>query len=135
MTAPPTILFLMFFTMIAPFFSSLIYLFSLSSFFLLPIKLLDVLRPFAPFAFSLRVFRLLLEVLVLSMLFLLLFEVYTRVLIELDIELPRVEMLFEFLEEAELDFLTLLLSWEVEQLRVALLARLVAFRIIKLTNI
>jgi hypothetical protein len=46
------------------------------------------------------------------------------------IELPRVETLAAFLEEAEVDFFTLLLSWEVEWLRVVLLVALPAFLII-----
>lgn len=69
----PTILFLIFFTMIAPFFSSLSSLFYLSYFFLLAL-VLEVLSPFA-FAFSLKALRLLLEVLVLSAFFLLLLDV------------------------------------------------------------
>ena len=128
----PTILFFMFFTIIAPFFSYFNYLFSLSSFFL-PAILLEVFNPF-PFAFSLSAFRLLFDVLVFSIFFLLLFEVYTRVLIEFAIELPRVDVLFEFLELAELDFLSLLFYCEVECVRVLLLAILVAFRIIKINE-
>jgi hypothetical protein len=108
----PTILFFIFFTIIAPFFSYFTYLFSLSSFFLFAI-LLEVFKPF-PFVFSLSAFRLLFDELVFSIFFLLLFDVSTRVLIEDVIELPRVDILLEFLEEAELDFFSLLFSWEVE---------------------
>ena len=131
----PTILFLIFFTIIAPFFSSFNYLFYLSYFFLLLTKLLEVLSPLKPLVFSLRALRLLLEVLVFNIFFLLLVDVSTRVLMEFAIELPMVEILFEFLEEAEVDFLSLVLSCELEQLRIVLVARFVAFRIIKLTNI
>lgn len=122
----------MFLTIIAPFFSYFNYLFSLSSFFLLAI-LLEMFNPF-PFAFSLSALRLLFDVLVFSIFFLLLFEVYTRVLIEFAMELPRVDVLFEFLELAELDFLSLLFYCEVECVRVLLLAILVAFRIIKINE-
>lgn len=114
----------------APFFSSLISLFYLSYFFLLLIILLEVFRVLLPLLASLSVFKLLLEVLVFNRFFLLLFDVSTRVLIELVIEFPKVDILFEFLEEAELDFFILLLSCEVEQLRLFLVGMFTAFRII-----
>ena len=124
----PTILFFIFFTMIAPFFSYFNYLFSLSSFFLLPLTL-EVFSPFE-LAFSLRAFKLLFEALVFNIVFLLLVDVSTLALIELLIEFPKAEMLFEFLDEVELDFFSLVLSWEFEWLRLLLFAILAAFRII-----
>ena len=124
----PTILFLIFLTIIAPFFSYFNYLFSLSSFFLFPFTP-DVLSPF-PFAIYLRAFKLLFEALVFKIVFLLLVDVSIRAFIELFIELPNVDILFEFLVEAELDFLSFAFSWELEWLRLLLLAMFAAFRII-----
>lgn len=103
----PTILFLIFLTMIAPFFSYLTYLFSLSYFFLYPL-VVETFKPFE-FAFSLSAFKLLLEALVFNIVFLLLVDVSTRALIELFIEFPKVERLLEFFDEVEFDFFSLVL--------------------------
>lgn len=126
---PPTILLLIFLTIMAPFFSYFTYLFYLSYFFFVALTV-EVFKPLV-LVFYLRAFRLLLDVLVFNEFFMLLFEVSTLVLIELDIELfPIVDILTEFFDEAELDFLSLLLSWEFERLRIFLLVTFAAFRII-----
>lgn len=65
---------------------------------------------------SLRAFKLRLEVLVLSTFFLLLVEVSTRVLMDVVVvrELPRVDVLLLFFDEAELDFFILPLYCDAE---------------------
>lgn len=95
--------------MIVPFFSSFIYLFSLSLFFLYATVFEAT---FVALLFSLSAFKLLLELLVLRrFFFLLLFEVSTLPLMEFVIPLkPKVDKFPAFLDDAELDFFNWIFS-------------------------
>ena len=105
----PTILFLMFLTIIAPFF----YYFPS---FLAAVNMVGLLVvDLGNCLFSRNALRLLLELLVFMPLFLELFDVSRRVfLMELVMEADPMDMSALFLVEDKVDFLTLLLYWEVD---------------------
>ena len=95
----PQILFLILLTMMAPFFSSF-------SYFFLPVNIVEVLlTDLVKCVFSLRAFRLLLELLVFITFFFELLDVSSRLfLIELVIEVEPMEISALFLVEDEPDF-------------------------------
>lgn len=105
----PTILFLMFFTIMAPFF----YYFPS---FLAAVNIVGLLLgDLVNCLFSRKAFRLLLEVLVFMPFFLALLEVSSLLfLMELVMEVDPIDISALFLVDDKVDFLILVLYWEVD---------------------